>query len=199
MSEASVSSGVATEDVEVLTRAGYREEAPVAYGIAQRSLAEFVGTFALVFIGAGSIAAASAAGGGGAGAGLVTVAIAHGLVIATMVSAVGHISGAHLNPAVTLGAVLFRKIKGRDSVAYFVAQLGGAVAAAAALRVLLPQGAWRSVNLGTPVLGENVTSGQGIAIEAVLTFFLVWVVFATAVDSAEPSGRSPAWPSASWS
>lgn len=190
MSEVSLSSrGVASEDAEALTRAGYQEEAPVAYGIAQRSLAEFIGTFALVFIGAGSIAAAAAAGGGGAGAGLVTVAIAHGLAIATMVSAVGHISGAHLNPAVTFGAVLFGKIKPRDSVAYFLAQIAGAAAAAAALRLLLAEGVWRSVKLGTPLLGDDVAIGQGIAIEAILTFFLVWVVFATAVDSEGAFGK----------
>ena len=190
MSDISVTNPrVVNEDIEILTRAGYREEAPAGYTIAQRSLAEFVGTFALVFIGAGSIAAAAAAGGGTAGAGLVTIAIAHGLAIATMVSAVGHISGAHLNPAVTFGALLCRKIALRDAGVYFLSQVAGAVVAAEALRLIIAESVWRSVKLGTPLLAENVTPVQGVVIEAILAFILVWVVFATAVDSEGAFGK----------
>ncbi len=165
------------------------EEAPAIFTVSQKALAEFVGTFALIFIGAGSIVAAGAAGGGAGGAGLVTIAIAHGLVIATMVSAVGHISGAHFNPAVTAGALVTGKISLSDSGTYLVAQLAGATAAAGLLRVAVPESLWREVSLGTPLLGNGVSSGQGLLIEAVLSFLLVWVIFATAVDSAGAFGK----------
>lgn len=171
---------------EVLTRAA---EAPAIAGMGQKALAEFVGTFALIFIGAGSIVAAVAAGGGAGGAGLVTIAIAHGLVIATMVSAVGHISGAHFNPAVTAGALVTGKISLSDAGAYLVAQIAGATAAAGVLRMAVPESLWREANLGTPLLGNGVSAGQGVLIEAVLAFFLVWVVFATAVDPAGSFGK----------
>lgn len=174
---------------EVLTRAGYREEAPAVYTTTQKALAEFVGTFTLIFIGAGSIMAALAARGGQGGAGLVTIAIAHGLAIAVMVSAVGHISGGHLNPAVTVAVMVARKIRPVEALVYFGAQLGGAVAGAAVLRGALPESLWRSAKLGTPGLGAGMDAAHGVIIEAVLTFVLVWVVFATAVDPRGAFGK----------
>ena len=143
----------------------------------QRAVAELVGAFTLVFIGAGSIAVAAQ--GGGA---LVTVALAHGLAIAVMVSAVGHISGGHFNPAVTLGFL----VTGRMTVAlawvYWIAQLLGAVLGALLLSWLVPNALTDPVNLGAPALGLGTGAGAGMVIEAILTFFLVWVVFATAAD-----------------
>ncbi len=165
------------------------EEAPASSTVAQKALAEFVGTFALIFIGAGSIVAAGAAGAGAGGAGLVTIAIAHGLVIATMVSAVGHISGAHFNPAVTIGALVTGKISLSDAGIYLVTQLAGATAAAGLLRLAVPESLWREASLGTPLLGNGVSPAQGLLIEAVLSSFLVWVVFATAVDPAGAFGK----------
>jgi aquaporin Z len=85
----------------------------------RRLLAEFVGTFALIFIGAGSIVANGIIG-VTRGAGLVTIALAHGLVIATMVSAVGHVSGGHFNPAVTAGLWVARRIGTGEALAYVV-------------------------------------------------------------------------------
>lgn len=174
---------------EALTRAGYQEEATAPYSLEQRALAEFVGTFTLVFIGVGSIAAAAAVGGGEGGAGLVTIAVAHGLAIAVMVSAIGHVSGGHLNPAVTLAATTARRIHLRDALIYLTAQFAGAIAAAAVLRGVLLRSLWSEANLGTPALGGGVSAGQGVVIEGILTFFLVWVVFATAVDPEGAFGR----------
>lgn len=165
------------------------EEVAAGYSLDQRLLSEFIGTFALIFVGAGSIVAATAAGGGAGGAGLVTIAIAHGLAIATMVTAVGHISGAHFNPAVTFGALLCRKISLRDGAAYMAGQLAGAAAAAGLLRLAMPESLWREVSLGTPLLSDSVSLGQGVLLETVLTFFLVWVVFATAVDPTGAFGK----------
>src|SRR5438105_11735023 len=85
-------------------------------------VAEFIGTFALIFVGIGAINVAQA--------GLLAVAFAHGLTIAVMVSATGHISGGQLNPAVTLGVLLGRKMSLADAIGYWIAQLAGATAAA---------------------------------------------------------------------
>ena len=161
------------------------------YDPLRRGFAEFVGTFTLIFAGAGAIlsfaklfAAAFAQGGGGqiTGLGLVAVAFAHGLAIAVMVSAVGHISGGHFNPAITLGFFLTRRLAPTLTLAYWIAQLAGASCAALLLRWFFSESERNVVALGAPALGTGVSGWQGFVIEIVLTFFLVWVVFATAAD-----------------
>jgi aquaporin Z len=139
----------------------------------RRASAEFVGTFALIFVGAGSIAYART---------LTDIGLAHGLVIAVMVSAVGHISGGHFNPAVTLGFVLTRRMAMPLAIIYWITQAVAAIAGAALLNFVLPSAASDSIELGAPRLGQDITSGHAVVVEAVLTFFLVWVVFATAAD-----------------
>ena len=139
----------------------------------RRGIAEFVGTFALIFMGMGSIAFIQSNL-------LVGVAFAHGLTIAVMASAVGHISGGHFNPAVTLGFLVTRRIAPALASLYWLAQLAGAVLGALALRALFPSEA--NLDAGVPVVNPTINNLQGVAIEALLTFFLVWVVFATAVD-----------------
>ncbi|MGH2655706.1 MAG: MIP family channel protein [Actinomycetota bacterium] len=155
----------------------------------QRLLAEVVGTFTLIFIGAGSIVAASEAGLGVGGAGLITVALAHGLAIGVMVSAVGHVSGGHFNPAVTTGAWVARRMTTGAAVAYVVAQIAGGLLGALTLRLVLPGSAWDPVTLGTPLVTPGIADWQAIAIEAILTFLLVWVVFATALDPEGSFGK----------
>jgi aquaporin Z len=145
----------------------------VEYDALRRGVAEFVGTFALIFVGVGSIAFSSSSG-------LISVALAHGLVIAIMASAVGHISGGHFNPAVTFAFLVTRRIVPSLAVVYVVAQLAGGILGALALRALFPGEA--NLDSGVPVLHETINVGQGVALEALLTFFLVWVIFATAVD-----------------
>jgi aquaporin TIP len=142
----------------------------------RRAAAEFVGTFALIFVGAGAVLIVAPS----TGAGNIDVAFAHGLVIAVMVSAVGHISGGHFNPAVTLGFLVTGRLSPVVGVAYWIVQFGGAVAAAALLKWIFPsdlQG-----NLGSPAVGPGFEPEAALIIEAILTFFLVWVVFATAAD-----------------
>jgi MIP family channel proteins len=159
----------------------------------RRGFAEFVGTFTLVFIGAGSVltfaklfapvlSQSPEAAGVYTGLGLVGVALAHGLAIGVMVSAVGHISGGHFNPAVTLGFVVTRRIAPSLAVVYWSMQFAAATAAAALLRWLFADEPRRLVNLGAPALGSGVDHWQALVIEIVLTFFLVWVIFATAAD-----------------
>jgi aquaporin TIP len=135
----------------------------------RRAAAEFVGTFALVFIGVGAIAV---------GADLTGVAFAHGLAIAIMASAVGHISGGHFNPAVTFGFLVTRRMKPALTVMYWLAQFAGAIAAALLLKWLFPGDALAQ---GVPAV-QVIGSGEAVVLEGILTFFLVWVVFATAVD-----------------
>ena len=139
----------------------------------RRGVLEFVGVFALVFVAAGGAAYARSP---------IDLAFANGLVIAVMVSAAGPLTGGHINPAVTLGFLVTRRIAAPLAVVYWVAQFGGAVLAALLLKWVLPQAAENASNLGVPALGSGIGSGQAVVIEAVLTFFLVWVVFATAVD-----------------
>jgi len=151
----------------------------------QKLLAEFVGTFALIFIGAGTILS-------GHGANIVAVAFAHGLTIAVMVTAVGHVSGGHFNPAVTIAALSTQKIAAKDAMGYIGAQILGGVAGAGLLRGVLPSSVVSNrpdLNLGTPGLAGELTAGSGVVIEAVLTFFLVWVIFATAIDPEGAFGK----------
>jgi len=149
------------------------------YSTTQKAIAEFVGTLALIFIGAGSICANQFLGGG---VGLVGIALAHGLTIAVMVSAIGHISGGHINPAVTIGVWAAGKIPTREALVYWAAQLAGGLAGAALLVLAFDPATRAAVNLGTPSLASGVTLLQGIVVEVLLTFFLVFTVFATAID-----------------
>jgi len=147
----------------------------------EQMVAEFIGTFALVFIGAGAVAVLTPTLGS---SGLVGIALAHGLVLAIFVSNLGHISGAHFNPSVTVGAWVAGKIETVRGLAYIVSQLAGAVAAAGLLRVAIPEAIWRRTDLGVPTVSHNfgITNGKALLIEAILTFFLVFTVFATAID-----------------
>lgn len=147
-------------------------------------LAEAIGTFALIFFGAGSIIMDAYTGGG---VGLVGIALAHGVALAVVITATAHISGGHINPAVTIGVWVGRKIETRMALVYIAAQLLGAVIAAAFLAGLYPPAAVDAASLGTPMLASDITVGTGIVIEAILTFFLVFTVFGTAVDSRAPN------------
>lgn len=144
------------------------------------AIAEAVGAFALIVLGAGSIIANQMSGGS---LGLLGIAFAHGLAIATMVAALGHVSGAHFNPAVTLGFVATRRLPLASGIVYLLSQLVGASLGAVVLTIVFPEGARLAVNLGTPALGSGVSAGTGIVVEALLTFFLVFVIFGVAVDA----------------
>jgi MIP family channel proteins len=148
----------------------------------KKCVAEFIGTFALIFIGVGAINNNLPA----AGVGLLGVALAHGLTIGVMVSATGGISGGHLNPAVTFGLLIGGKISLMDAIAYWIAQLAGGSAAGFLLVALFGASGVAIVAAGTPDLGKDVPQGAGIIVEAVLTFFLVFVVYGSAVDVRSP-------------
>jgi MIP family channel proteins len=149
----------------------------------RRSLAEALGTFALVFIGTGAVAAKYYP---DANYGLFGIATAHGLVLAIMVTATMAISGGHLNPAVTIGLLVTRHTNLRTALAYIPAQLIGAVLASLLLKAVFPVGVTRPISLGTPAIGVNILVSQAIAMEAILTFFLVSAVFGTCVNAQAP-------------
>ena len=146
--------------------------------------AEFIGTFGLVFIGAGSIVVNEASG----ALGLLGVALAHAMVLSVMVTALMRISGAHFNPAVTFGLWLANKIEAKDAGLYVLTQLVAAVVAALLVKTLLPSVAGEITGYGVPRIASNVDLIQAILLEAILTFFLVSAVFGTAVSPEAPSG-----------
>ena len=133
-------------------------------------VSEFIGTFALIFIGAGALAIGSA--------NLLGVALAHGLVIVVFIYAYGHLSGTHINPAVTLGLLIAGEIEFVAAIGYWIVQFLGGILGAVLLNALLPDPG----DLGVTILTEGVTPVQGLVIEIVLTFFLVNTIFNTAVS-----------------
>jgi MIP family channel proteins len=151
------------------------------YTTFQKFVAEFIGTFALVFFGVGSICVDRHLQSSG-GIGLLAIALAHGLAIGIMVSAFGHVSGGHFNPAVTIGFWVTKRLGTLDAFLYWAAQLLGGIVAAFLLRSVIPEETWRAVALGTPELLRDFPRLSGMVLEAVTSFFLVLVVFATAVD-----------------
>lgn len=147
-------------------------------------VAEFLGTFALIFVGVGAIAGNALNGGQ---TGLVGIALAHGLTIAVMVAATAAISGGHLNPAVTIAFLTTKKITGTTAVSYIIAQCLGAIAAAFMIKLCVPHDALTIVGMGTPALSENISISMGLITEIVLTFFLMFVIYGTAADERGPS------------
>ncbi|HEY6807477.1 MAG TPA: aquaporin [Gemmatimonadales bacterium] len=149
-------------------------------------IAECIGMALFVFVGAGSVVANAMGGGRLSPTGTLVIAAAHGLAMAVLVSCTMGISGGHINPAVTFGLWIARKIDPRTAVGYVIAQLVGAVVGAALLPLVFPAPSVRAMSYGTPLLSPTTTLGQGIVIEAVMTFFLVSAVFGTLVSRDAP-------------
>ena len=140
-------------------------------------VAEAIGTFLFFFIAAGAALAVT----GDPAAALLVVAIAHGVVLAVLVSSFGAVSGAHFNPAVTLGLWIAGKIDVVKGLSYMAVQLLGSAAAGFALLSV-----FGSVTGAVPALGSGVDVVEGIALEAIMTTVLLFAVFGTAVDSRGP-------------
>ena len=149
--------------------------------------AEITGTFLFFFVGAGAVVlndylALQEA----SGAGLLGVALAHGLALGVLVSALGAVSGAHFNPAVTFGVWIAGRISADRAIAYVIAQLAGGLLAGLALRAIFNEAAWGPSHIGTPTLGAGIGPVAGIAVEAILTMVLLFAVFGTAIDPRAP-------------
>lgn len=149
----------------------------------KRCLAEFVGTFGLTFVAAAVICTDRYAGGE---VGLVGIALAHGAVLAVLITALAHVSGGHVNPAVTLGVLLSRAIRPSIAVLYVISQIAGATVAGGVLARTFSTEVWEPVALGAPVLGPGVAFSTGIFVEAALSFFLILVFLQTGVDDRAP-------------
>jgi len=154
-------------------------------------LAEAISTFALVFFGPLSVIMAAAAFGDGLSIeGILLISFAHGGAIGLMVYSFGHVSGAHINPAVTIPMIITKKIGAADGAGYIVCQIIGAIIAAFTLAAILPDlGA--QVNFGTQggpsdLINQNEMSG--LFLEMIFTFFLVLVIFMTAVHKKAAAG-----------
>ena len=145
-------------------------------------VAEFIGTFALVFVGGASIMIAKDT---NSPAGLIGIALAHGLILAVMVSALMRISG-HFNPAVTIGFIATRRIEAAMAGVYIIAQLLGAIVAAYALKSTFPFALFDATRGGGQAIALQVSGSQAFLLEFIATFFLVIVVFGTAVDPKAP-------------
>jgi len=145
-----------------------------------RLICELIGTFALTFIGAGSIMM---------GADLTTIALAHGVVLAVVVTATMNISGGHINPAVTIAMMVVKKIDNEAGLKYIGAQLIGAIVAGFALSQLLDGTTMVAAGhgMGTPAPHSGIGLVGVIAIEAVLTFLLMFAIWGTAVDPRAPA------------
>lgn len=142
------------------------------------AIAELTGTFLFVLAGTASAVANAAS---NQGLGQIGVAVAHGLALSILVSATMNISGGHLNPAVTAGMLLVKRIDAKTAGLYVAAQLLGAVLASLVVKGLLPWGAANAVSGGTPQLSAHISLFQGMLLEALFTFVLVSAVFGTAV------------------
>jgi aquaporin Z len=151
-------------------------------------IAEIVGTYLFFFVGMGAVATLNRLQVNGSDidttASLVVIALAHGLALAVMVSALGAISGAHFNPAVTFGVWIAGHIPARLAASYVVSQLIGGLLAAWTLRAIFPVGV--SPNLGLPQLFAGLDPAVGLVVEAILTAVLLMAVFGTAVDPRSP-------------
>lgn len=144
--------------------------------VLKKSVAEFIGIFFLTFIGGAAIINTNSD--------LLIVALAHGLTVALVISSLGHISGAHINPAVTIGFLITKKINFKTASSYIFAQTLGSIFAAICLRNLIPNS--MDFYLGGQFLNESIGFLDALFIEMILTFLLVLSIFGVAVDDRGP-------------
>lgn len=154
--------------------------------LVRKMVAEFVGTFALVFVGCGAVIANGITKGEISPVG---ISFAFGLTVMTMIYATGHISAAHFNPAVTIGFAVAGRFPWRYVPHYLLAEFAGALFASFLHWSLVSRDAF-GVNFGATTLGNGISFGQGFVVEVVLTFFLMFVIMAVATDKRVPPGVS---------
>ena len=148
----------------------------------KKYIAELVGTFALVFVAAGSVCADFyLRQSGGQGLGLLGISIAFGVVVVAIIYATSYVSGSHVNPAVTVSFWITRRMDPNTAIMYIISQIAGAILAGLALKTLFPD-ALKTVYLGTCILSSGVSVWRGILMEFIITFLLVFTFYGTLVD-----------------
>jgi MIP family channel proteins len=155
-------------------------------GLARKCVAEVLGTFLFVFVGAGSAVASQYLGITDPGSALLVAAFANGLGLAIGISVTMGVSGGALNPAVTIGLLLGRKMSARDVLPYIVAEFIGATLAGVLLMASSPSSAGAAAHWGAPALSSAISVVQGTLFELVMTFLLVLAVYGTIVDPRAP-------------
>ncbi|MDE2216530.1 MAG: aquaporin [Planctomycetota bacterium] len=154
----------------------------------KKYIAELVGTFALVFIAAGSVCADFyLRRSGGQGLGLLGISIAFGVVVIAIIYVTSYISGSHVNPAVTVSFWITKRMDPNTAIMYIISQIAGAALAGLALRTLFPD-ALKTVYLGTCILSSGVSVTRGILMEFIITFLLVFTIYGTLVDRRASAG-----------
>lgn len=143
------------------------------------AIVEFLGTFALCFMGIGALIQTNINAPGGDP---VAIALAHGLGVGLMLVAVGHLTGGYFNPALTIGLFVARRIDRQSAIVCIAAQLLGGTAGAGVLTFVYRDIERNAVNLGVPAIGVNHNAVNALIMEIVLTFFLMFVVFGVAID-----------------
>jgi len=151
--------------------------------LVRRLVAEAFGTFALVFFGCASIVVNNFP---GVNSGLLGIALVHAIVLSVAVTATMSISGGLVNPALTIGLFVARRLDAATTVAYIIVQVIAAIVAAWAVTLCFPQGVGKLVAWGTPIIGNSVTLAGAIGVEALLTFFLMSAVMGTVVSPDAP-------------
>ena len=159
--------------------------------LARACLAETVGTFLLVLVGtAVVIAATQGKGTAGPAYNSLAVALSFGLILISVVAGLGQISGAHVNPAVTLGLACVGRFPWRYVAAYFAAQVAGAIVASVVVWAAFGHGAYTDAHLGLPAPAHGASNLQVLLVEALIAFMLVLTVIATATDRRVPAGTA---------
>ena len=154
----------------------------------KKYMAEFVGTFALVFIAAGSVCADFyLRQAGGQGLGLLGISIAFGIVVIAVIYATSYVSGSHVNPAVTVSFWITKRMEPNTAIMYIISQIAGASLAGLALKTLFPDAA-KTVYLGTCMLAPGVSIARGVLMEFIISFLLIFTIYGTLVDKRASAG-----------
>lgn len=148
----------------------------------KKYIAEFFGSFTLVFVAAGAVCTDYyLKKNGGQGLGILGISLAFGLAMTSVIYAIGYISGAHINPAVTISCWITKRMNPNTAIKYIISQIVGASLAGYVLKVLFPEALY-TVYLGSGTLGNGVTAVQGIVMEFIISFLLVLTIYGTAID-----------------
>lgn len=154
------------------------------YRLPQKLAAEFFGSFGFILVASGSICADQyLCSSNQTALGTLGIAVAQGFAYALAVTSVAHVSGGHLNPAITIACWVTRRIGTFTTIFYCLAQLVGSIAAVYLLTAIVPDSVWRPIALGAPNLSRDFGRLHGMILEATLTACFVFVVFATNIDT----------------